>query len=120
MRWSGTSWSHQGPIQRRLAESASGSTISTRAPGADSLAVAGVFADTHGKPLGLCEFGADHTSVTEAQGDAFLAYFLGLFAARAAAGKLNGDLIYDDTGGNALAGAPASFVTLYRQIGSAL
>ena len=89
-------------------------------PGVDSLAVAEAFADIHGKPLGLCEFGADHTSVTEAQGDAFLAYIQGLFAARAAAGKLNGDLIYDDTGGNALAGAPASFVTLYRQIGSAL
>lgn len=89
-------------------------------PGGDSLAVAAAFADVHGKPLGLCEFGADHTSVTEVQGDAFLAYVQGLFAARAAAGKLNGDLIYDDTGGNTLAGAPASFVTLYQQIGSAL
>jgi hypothetical protein len=89
-------------------------------PGADSLAAAATFADTRGKPFGLCEFGVDHTTHAEAQGDAFLAYIAGLFEARAAAGKLNGDLVYDDTGGNALAGAPASFVTLYQQIGSAL
>jgi hypothetical protein len=89
-------------------------------PGGDSLATAAAFADTHGKPLGLCEFGADHASLTEAQGDAFLHYIAGLFAARTVAGKLNGDLIYDDTGDYALAGAPASFVTLYQQIGAAL
>jgi hypothetical protein len=90
------------------------------APGGDSLAVVAAFADTHGKPLGLCEFGADHAVHTAAQGEAFLTYIQGLFAARTAAGKLNGDLIYDDTGNYALASAPAQFVTLYQQIGAAL
>lgn len=89
-------------------------------PGADSLAAAAAFADTHGKPLGLCEFGVDHTSFTEGEGDAFLNYIKSLFAARSAAGKLNGDLVYDDTGNLSLAGAPASFVALYKQISTSL
>jgi hypothetical protein len=89
-------------------------------PGADSLAAAAAFADARDKPFGLCEFGVDHTVHTETQGDDFLAYVRNLFADRAAAGKLNGDLVYDDTGGAALAGAPASFVVLYQQAGTSL
>jgi hypothetical protein len=88
-------------------------------PGGDSLAAAAAFADAHGKPLGLCEFGVDHATCTETQGGYFLAYIMALFSTRAGAGKLNGDLVYDDTGSYALSGAPASFVTLYRQIATA-
>jgi hypothetical protein len=72
--------------------------------GGDTLALAGSFADAHGKPLGLAGFGVDRSKYTTAQGQAFLNYVLTFFAARLTARKINADLIYLGTGSYSLVG----------------
>jgi len=91
--------------------------------GSDTLAVVSAFADAHAKPLGLSEFAVDHAQFSQTQGNDFLGYVKTFFTNRAAAGKPAGDLIYfnvNSGGTYALATAPASYVTLYQQIGAAL
>lgn len=65
-------------------------------PSGLTLNIAADFADAHGKPFGLAEFGADlgQMDVTEAIG--FTDYIQAFFAARIAAGKPCGDLIWLD------------------------
>jgi hypothetical protein len=89
--------------------------------GGDTLDVAANFADTHGKPLGLCELGVDHTKFTETQGDAFLNYNLNFFKARRTAGKANCDITYfsTDSAGSFQSG-PASYITIFRNMFDAL
>lgn len=87
--------------------------------GGDTLALAGSFADVHGKPLGLAQLGVDRSKYTAAQGQAFLSYVLRFFAGRKAAGKISADLIYLGTGSYSLIGA-SGLVAVYQQIAAAL
>lgn len=88
--------------------------------GAPTLAYAANFAALHGKPFGLSEFGADWSLNTVAQGQQFLNYVLRFVRAQLAARRPMGDFVYLSASTFNLTDAPASWITIYRQISSAL
>jgi hypothetical protein len=88
--------------------------------GADTLAVAQSFADAHGKPLGLAQFGVDHTQFTVAQAQGFISYIQALFTARKAAAKQSYDLIWLGTGSYSVLTAPSGLLAAYRTLDAAI
>lgn len=88
--------------------------------GGETLATAQAFADAHGKPLGLAGFGADHARFSAAQGEAFISYVQGLFAARKAAARQSWDLIWLGTGTYSVLTAPPGMMTSYRALAGSL
>lgn len=92
------------------------------APGSGSptLAVAQAFADAHGKPFGLADWGADHTRFSSAQITAFIAYVQGLFAARLKARKPCYDLFWTNTGNIGMLTAPAAVIAAYKAMAQAI
>jgi hypothetical protein len=88
--------------------------------GGDTLATAQVFADAHGKPLGLAGFGVDHQQFTTAQGQAYISYVQRLFTARNAAAKPSYDLLWLGTGNYSILTAPPALLASYRALAEAL
>jgi hypothetical protein len=88
--------------------------------GGDTMASAQVFADAHGKPLGLAGFGVDHQQFTTAQGQAYISYVQGLFTARNTAGKPSYDLLWLGTGNYSILTAPPALLASYRALAAAL
>lgn len=94
--------------------------VAPAGPYADTLVTAAQFADLHGQPLGLAEFGADWSLFTNAQGAEFLSYVLSFLKARIGAGKPVGDCSYLSASTYTLQNAPAAWVSLYKQIAALL
>lgn len=88
--------------------------------GAPTLAGAAAFADVHGKPFGLADFGADHVAYSAAQCEAFIAYVQRFFAARRAAGKQCSDLFWLGTGNYSVLTAPAGVLASWQALANSL
>jgi hypothetical protein len=88
--------------------------------GAPNLAAAAVFADLHGKPLGLAGFGADHVAYTAAQNIDFIAYVQETFAARKAAVIPGYDLIWLGTGNYSIVTAPPAVLAAWQAMAETL
>jgi hypothetical protein len=93
-----------------------------KAPGSGSptLAGAAAFADAHGKPFGLSDFGADHVAYTAAQCESFISYVQKLFTARKAAAAQCYDLIWLGTGSYSVLTAPSGVLAAWQGMAEAL
>jgi hypothetical protein len=88
--------------------------------GAPTLAAAAAFADAHGKPLGLSDFGADHVAHSAARCEAYISYVQRFFTARKAAGKQCSDLFWLGTGSYSVLTAPSGVLAAWQGLARAL